>query len=372
MSLPQDLKSFLEAEREESDEGDANLSAQARRIKQGGFGSVSTRRLSKPIIAAVDGPAMGGGTELVLNSDLVLATTRSIFALPEVARGVVAAMGGITRVSDVAGHQRACEMLLCGRAMSAQDAYTRFQFVNALVPVEASQSVEAGQAAIEAEALKWAARIVSNSPDAVLVTKEALNMARDAGKGADGIDDASLRSFDGQRSKALYDGDNIREGLTAFFEVRSRRRGTECMRALFLGSHLAPARRNGHQSGLTRPSLPRPSCRRPPVCCHGANVCAHLHPRSRHGPRSETSARPHPPHARTFCCADARPKAPDDVGAGRDEADDGRLVQRPGSRTTVGRYNCSGNGQSGPLMAVLVGAGVGTARYPSHAVLIEP
>lgn len=198
---------------------DGNLSAQARRIKQGGFGSVSTRRLSKPIIAAVDGPAMGGGTELVLNSDLVIATTRSIFALPEVARGVVAAMGGIARISDIAGHQRASEMLLCGKPMTAHDAYTRFNFVNALVAVDRSETIEAGQAAIEAEAIKWAEKVISNSPDAVLVTKEALNMARDAGKGANGIDDASLRSFDGERSKALYDGDNIREGLTAFFEV---------------------------------------------------------------------------------------------------------------------------------------------------------
>lgn len=218
----QDLKSFMEAEREESGsdkEDDLNMSAQARRIKDGGFGSVSTRRLSKPIIAAVDGHAMGGGTELLLNCDLVLATSRSIFALPEVARGVVAAMGGISRISDVAGHQRACEMLLVAEPLNAQDAYSRFQFINALVTVDKSTSIDDGQSAIEAEAIKWANKIVSKSPDAVLVTKEALNMARDAGKGADGIDYTSLKSFEGQRSKALYDGDNIREGLTAFFEV---------------------------------------------------------------------------------------------------------------------------------------------------------
>jgi enoyl-CoA hydratase/carnithine racemase len=217
----QDLKSFLEAEENNSSSGpqDENLSAQARRIKDGGFGSVSCRRLSKPIIAAVDGPAMGGGTELVLNCDLVVATTRSIFALPEVARGVVAAMGGITRISDVAGHQRASEMLLVGEPLSAQDVYNRFNFVNALIPVDRSKSAEEGQAAIEAEAIRWAAKIVAKSPDAVLVTKEALNMARDAGKGVDGIDQVSLQSLEGQRSKALYDGANIREGLTAFFEV---------------------------------------------------------------------------------------------------------------------------------------------------------
>lgn len=205
----------------QDDSKDSNISGQIQRIKDGGFGSVSTRRLSKPIIAAVDGLAMGGGTELVLNCDLVIATSRSVFALPEVARGVVAAMGGISRISDIAGHQRASEMLLLGEQMNAQDAYSRFQFVNALIHVDKSESIETGQSAIEAEALQWAARIIAKSPDAVLVTKEALNLARDAGKGADGIDDASLRSLEGQRSNALYNGDNIREGLTAFFEVRN-------------------------------------------------------------------------------------------------------------------------------------------------------
>lgn len=162
---------------------------------------------------------MGGGTELVLNCDLVVATSRSIFALPEVARGVVAAMGGIARIAEVAGHQRASEMLLLGEPLSAQDAYTRFNFINGLINVDRSESMEAGQAAIEAEALRWAAKIISKSPDAVLVTKEALNMARDAGKSPHGIDHASIGSLQGERSNALYNGDNIREGLTAFFEV---------------------------------------------------------------------------------------------------------------------------------------------------------
>ncbi|UZJ52430.1 hypothetical protein CBS101457_001750 [Exobasidium rhododendri] len=219
----QDLKSFMDAANNESTSDDnfgSDVSSHARRIEDGGFGSVSTRRLSKPIIAAVDGPAMGGGTELVLNCDLVVATSRSIFALPEVSRGVVAAMGGITRISEVAGHQRASEMLLVGAPLSAQDAYARFNFVNALINVEKSASIEAGQAAVEAEALRWAHKVVANSPDAVLVTKEALNMARDAGKGENGIDKVSIESLSGERSQALYGGENIREGLSAFFEVR--------------------------------------------------------------------------------------------------------------------------------------------------------
>lgn len=112
-------------------------------------------------------------------------------------------------------------MLLVGEHMSAQTAYERFGFVNAVVNVDKSESIESGQAIIEAEALRWAAKIVKNSPDAVMVTKEGLNLARDAGKEPHGIDEAAIKSFDGERSKALYDGDNIREGITAFFEVRS-------------------------------------------------------------------------------------------------------------------------------------------------------
>lgn len=222
IELQQDLKSFLEAAESdpEGQNNDEGVSRQIKRILDGGFGSVSTRRLSKPIIAAVDGVAMGGGTELVLNCDLVVATSRSLFALPEVARGVVAAMGGISRISDIAGHQRASEMLLIGEPLTAQDAYSRFNFINGLINVDRSESVEAGQSAIEAEALRWAANIIAKSPDAVLVTKEALNMARDAGKTPHGIDNASIGSLEGERSNALYNGDNIREGLTAFFEVR--------------------------------------------------------------------------------------------------------------------------------------------------------
>lgn len=83
---------------------DAEVNKSLERLKRGGFGGMSTRRSAKPIIAAVDGICMGGGTETILNCDMVVASTRSVIGLPEVARGVVAAMGGIPRLTQLCGH----------------------------------------------------------------------------------------------------------------------------------------------------------------------------------------------------------------------------------------------------------------------------
>ena len=71
----------------------------------GGFGSLSRRRSSKPIIAAVNGHALGGGSEIVVNSDIVVASMKAKFGFPEVHVGVVAASGGIQRLLRIAGHQ---------------------------------------------------------------------------------------------------------------------------------------------------------------------------------------------------------------------------------------------------------------------------
>lgn len=85
-------------------QADSEVQKSVNRMKTGGFGGMSARRSTKPILAAVDGICMGGGTETILNCDLVVASSRSVFGLPEVARGVVAAMGGIPRLSQLAGH----------------------------------------------------------------------------------------------------------------------------------------------------------------------------------------------------------------------------------------------------------------------------
>lgn len=172
-----------------------------------GFGSISRRSVSaKAIIAAVNGSAYGGGVEMILNCDIVIASEEATFALPEVKRGVVAAQGGMPRLARIAGHQLASEMLLLGRNITAHDAYTRFGFVNKVVPK--------GQAL--ATAIEWAKEICSNSPDSVQSTKRALLLTNQEADVEDVVA-SHLRSPEGERH---YMGENIKEGLRAFVEKR--------------------------------------------------------------------------------------------------------------------------------------------------------
>ncbi|SNX85554.1 related to enoyl-CoA hydratase [Melanopsichium pennsylvanicum] len=202
-------------------QSEAEIDKSIQRLKRGGFGGMSTRRSAKPIIAAVDGICMGGGTETILNCDIVVASTRSVIGLPEVARGVVAAMGGIPRLTQLCGHQRASELLLLGKPVSAKEAHDRYNMVNRLVEVAKSTSDELGQAAVDQAAIEIAIQITQNSPDSVLVTKSALVAARGA---TDGDIDASARdNMLSDRSRLLYVGKNINEGLEAFKGKRNPR-----------------------------------------------------------------------------------------------------------------------------------------------------
>lgn len=170
-----------------------------------GFGSISRRQSNKPIIAAVNGGAYGGGVEMILNCDIVVASDDAKFALPEVKRGVVAAQGGIPRLFQIAGHQLASEMLLTGRTIAAADARNRFGFVNAVVP--APQLLPT--------ALELAKDIVANSPDAVQCTKHGLLLAQQSNHS-----DSFMTHIWSNFSKRVYRGENIKEGLRAFAERR--------------------------------------------------------------------------------------------------------------------------------------------------------
>ncbi|CAD6885974.1 unnamed protein product [Tilletia controversa] len=243
----------------------ASVAHKIDKLKAGGFGGLSSRRSVKPIIAAVDGICMGGGTEIILNCDLVVASTRSVFALPEAARGVIASQGGIARLARICGHQRAAEMLLLCEPISAEQAYHSFHFINRLLPLPppspkpasssstsssatdatTSMSWEAGEAAILRLALVLARKIASHSPDAVQLTKAGLVAARGSAPPLalgpndplaedgteklschvdefqeDDVDLLAVKLYRSRRSRALYAGENIQEGLKAFKEKR--------------------------------------------------------------------------------------------------------------------------------------------------------
>ncbi|KAG1440196.1 hypothetical protein G6F56_012018 [Rhizopus delemar] len=91
-----------------------------------GFGGISNRRMSrKPVIAAVNGFALGGGMEIVSACNVVVATEKSKFGLPEVKQGVVIGAGGLSRVARSVSYQVASELVLTGRFMGAKEAHFR-------------------------------------------------------------------------------------------------------------------------------------------------------------------------------------------------------------------------------------------------------
>lgn len=174
-----------------------------------GFGAISRRNGRKPIIAAVNGIAFGGGTELIVNCDLVVAAQKAAFALPEVKRGVVAMAGALPRIVRTIGRQRAMEMALTGRIVPAQEA-KEWGLVNKVVGD--------GEGEVVAAAVEYAKMIAENSPDAVIVSREGIKM----GWEGVGAEDATRIANDSWYPRLLA-GENIKEGVKAFVEKRKPR-----------------------------------------------------------------------------------------------------------------------------------------------------
>ena len=99
--------------------------------ERGGFGGITTRERTKPIIAAVDGPALAGGTEIVLSCDLVVASDTATFGIPEVKRNLVAGAGGLFRLPRKLPRNIAMECALTGDPITAERAAS-FGLVNQL------------------------------------------------------------------------------------------------------------------------------------------------------------------------------------------------------------------------------------------------
>jgi enoyl-CoA hydratase/carnithine racemase len=181
--------------------------AQSRRVTKTKGVGLSRRRGKKPIIAAVNGLALGGGTEFAVNCDLVVAAETAEFGLPEVTRGVAPFAGALPRLIRSIGLQRASEFALTGQRITAKQAH-EWGLVNKVVP----------QKDVVREAVRYAELIAANSPDSIICTRSGL---REGWAQAD-VEVAVQKTQDNEFAE-LQKGENIKEGLAAFAEKRKPR-----------------------------------------------------------------------------------------------------------------------------------------------------
>ncbi|HEY7104280.1 MAG TPA: crotonase/enoyl-CoA hydratase family protein [Mycobacteriales bacterium] len=184
-----DLKAFLAGERPSTPER--------------GFAGLVEKPPVKPLIAAVNGPAIAGGFELVLACDLVVAADDAVFGLPEVKRGLVAAAGGLLRLPRRVPYHLAMEWALTGEYVPARRAY-EVSLVNRIVP----------RAEVLSEAVALATAVAANSPLALRAAKRTI---------VESADWDAAEAFDRQReiSEPVRSSEDAREGARAFTEKRA-------------------------------------------------------------------------------------------------------------------------------------------------------
>jgi enoyl-CoA hydratase len=160
------------------------------------------QRIRKPIIAAVAGYALGGGCELAMMCDFIIAADTAKFGQPEINLGIVAGMGGTQRLTRAVGKAKSMDMNLTGRFMDAAEA-ERSGLVSRVVP--AKSLIE--------ETMKAAARIAEKSTVTVLAVKEAVNRAQE-GSLSEGL------LYERRLFHALFATEDQKEGMAAFVEKR--------------------------------------------------------------------------------------------------------------------------------------------------------
>lgn len=186
-----------------------------RPIPSSGFGGLSRRRGKKPVVAAVNGLAFGGGMEVVANQDLVVASQSAVFALPEVKHGVVAMEGALPRLVRTIGRPRTMELALTGRPITAEEAH-RWGLVNAVTADHASSEVPILDRPVVQRALEYASIIAANSPDSMIISRSSVLAGWEHGS----VESATQLIFDSWEG-VLHSTDNYREGLVAFTEKRN-------------------------------------------------------------------------------------------------------------------------------------------------------
>ncbi|HZY93337.1 MAG TPA: enoyl-CoA hydratase-related protein [Candidatus Bathyarchaeia archaeon] len=161
------------------------------------------KKTAKPIIAAVSGYALGGGCELAMNCDIIVASETAKFGQPEINIGVMPGAGGTQRLTRTIGKFRAMEMILTGQSINAREA-EKHGLVNKVVPRELYLD----------EAKKIALQIASKAPIAVRLAKEAVLKAFDTPL-EEGL------QFERRNFYLLFSTEDMKEGMKAFTEKRS-------------------------------------------------------------------------------------------------------------------------------------------------------
>jgi enoyl-CoA hydratase len=159
-------------------------------------------KTKKPLIAAVSGFALGGGCELAMNCDLIIASESARFGQPEIKIGVMPGAGGTQRLTKAIGKARAMEMVLTGKFIDAQEALS-YGLINKVVPVELYLE----------EAVKLAQKIASMSPVAVQLAKESVNKSFETHL-HQGL------QLERKNFYLLFSSNDQKEGMKAFIEKR--------------------------------------------------------------------------------------------------------------------------------------------------------
>jgi enoyl-CoA hydratase/carnithine racemase len=176
--------------------------------REWGFGGIVAHWIDKPTIAAVNGFAMGGGTEIALACDLAVIDETASLGLPEVKRGIFAAAGGVIRLQRQIPLKIALETVLTGEPMSAARAY-ELGLVNRVAPEGTSLDV----------ALELAEAIAANAPISVQQSKRVVHTTYAAGSDWE----PEVWRINREAAKLVFSSKDAREGPTAFAEKREPR-----------------------------------------------------------------------------------------------------------------------------------------------------
>ena len=170
-----------------------------------GFGGLTSRfDLSKPIIAAVNGVAMGGGFEIALACDIVVASESAVFALPEPRVGLAALAGGIQRLPHEIGLKRTMGMMLTGRRVTAEEAFV-LGLVNEVVSVDVLDAAK-----------RWSYDMLACSPMSLRATKEAVLKGL-----SEPVADGLAQGWHYPAMKAMLASEDAVEGPASFLEKRA-------------------------------------------------------------------------------------------------------------------------------------------------------